>query len=140
MDQFQSHLTRSFGILLHLILWPEPWLEDTPTTLRIWRPSEVMWPSHDDHTTMHHPCHLISRPISWWTWGLRVPTLFIFTLFLCHCANASLLLCSGPMHTCSHSQLRGQLYAPLYTVHIPVPFASMWTATLITDTLQSPSQ
>src|SRR5882724_11543481 len=27
---------------------------------------------------MRYPCHLISRPLSWWTWDLRVPALFIF--------------------------------------------------------------
>src|SRR5882724_9628647 len=104
----------------------------------MWRPSEVTWPSHDGHTTMHHPCHPIGRPVSLWTWDLRVPTLFIFTLFLSHCVLMLLcLLCSGPTHTCSHSQLRGQLYASLYPVHIPIPFTSMWTAAIVTDTLQS---
>src|SRR5882724_5524313 len=39
------------------------------------------------------------------------------------------------MHTCSHSQHGGRLYAPLCPVCIPVPFTSMWTAALVTDTL-----
>src|SRR5882724_13405315 len=44
-----------------------------------WPPSEIMWSSCDDHTTTHH---LIRRLLSWWTWDLRVPTLFSFNLFL----------------------------------------------------------
>src|SRR5882724_6883983 len=44
------------------------------------------------------------------------------------------------MHTCSHSQLRDRLYALLYPVHIPSPFSSMRTATLVTDILWSPSR
>src|SRR5882724_9955313 len=51
-----------------------------------------MWTSHDDHTTSHHLHHLISRPLSQWTWDLRVPTLFIFQSIsiLLH-ANTSLI-------------------------------------------------
>src|SRR5882724_9218604 len=48
-------------------------------------PSEIMWPSCDNHATMHHLGHLIGRPPSWWTWDLRVPTLFIFNLFPSYC-------------------------------------------------------
>src|SRR5882724_11628715 len=102
----------------HLMLQPEPWSEDTPMALGMWRPSEVMGPSCDDHATTCHPCYLISRPVSWWTCDLRVPTLFIFTLFLSHCMlMLHCLLHSGPMHTCCHSRLGGRLYAPLYPVH-----------------------
>src|SRR5882724_2814362 len=43
-----------------------------------WPPSEIMWSSCDNHTTM---CHLISSPTSWQTWDLRVPTLFLSNLF-----------------------------------------------------------
>src|SRR5882724_6628434 len=60
-----------------------------------------MWPSCDDHATMCHPHHLISRPPTWCTWVLRFPTLFIFNLFLSYCVL--ILLClfhSGPMHAC----------------------------------------
>src|SRR5882724_5768002 len=60
-------------------------------SLGMWRPSEVMWPSHDDHATMCHLSHLIGRPPSWWIWDLRVPTLFLFHLFPSYCANASFI-------------------------------------------------
>src|SRR5882724_7185235 len=50
---------------------PQPW--------GTWLPSEIMWSSHDNHTTM---CHLVGMPYSWWTWDLRVPTLFLSNLFL----------------------------------------------------------
>src|SRR5882724_3677676 len=99
-----------------------------------------MWPSCDKHATTHHPHHRVGRPISWWTWDLRVPTLFFVNLFLSHCVLILLcLLCSGPMCACFHSRLGGQLYAPLCPVHISVPFTSMQIAALVTDTLQSPS-
>src|SRR5882724_6356401 len=42
------------------------------------------------------------------------------------------------MHTCSHSQLRDQLYVP--PVRIPAPFSFMRTAALVTDILRSLSQ
>src|SRR5882724_6727110 len=71
MHLFQSHLKS----------WPEPQLEHTPTASGMWSPSKVMWPSHDNHATMCHPHHFIGRPLSWWTWDLRVPTLFLFNLF-----------------------------------------------------------
>src|SRR5882724_13450301 len=44
------------------------------------------------------------------------------------------------MCTCSHSRLGDLLYASLYPVRISIPFSSMRTAALVTDTLQSPSQ
>src|SRR5882724_9585747 len=44
-----------------------------------------MWASHDDWAIMCHPCHLVSWSLSWWTWDLRVPTLFSFNLFLYYC-------------------------------------------------------
>jgi len=67
---------------------------------------------------MFHLSHLMGRPPSWWTWGLRVTTLFLFILFPSYCMLMLLiLLCSSGMHTCPHSQLRGQLYAPLFPVH-----------------------
>src|SRR5882724_2497738 len=41
---------------------------------------------------MCHPCHLVSQPLSRWTWDLRVPTLFLFQSIsiLLH-ANTSLI-------------------------------------------------
>src|SRR5882724_11635582 len=66
--------------------------------LGMYRHSEVTWPSHDDHATMCHPCHLISRPVSQWTWDLRVPTLFIFTLFLSNCMLILLCLLHSGLH------------------------------------------
>ena len=65
--------------------WPEPWSECTPTALGTWIPPEITWPACDNHTTMRHSCHLISRPPSRRTWDLRVPTLFPFNLFLSYC-------------------------------------------------------
>ena len=63
-----------------------------PYSLGMWKLSEVTWPSHDDHTTMCHPCCPIGRPLSQWTWDLRVPTLFIFqSISILLCANASLI-------------------------------------------------
>jgi len=121
--------------------WPEPWSECNPTALGMWTPSEVMCPSHDDCATMHHPGHLISRPPSWWTWDLRVPTLFLSNLFSSYCVLMLLwLLSSGCAHTCSHSLLRGQLYVPLCPVCIPVSFIPMQTAAAVTDTFWPPSQ
>src|SRR5882724_7842276 len=80
---------------------------------------EIMWPSCDNHATMCHPGHLVGRPPSQWTWDLRVPTLFLLHLFPYYCVLILLsLLCSGCMCTCPHSQLRGQLYAPLCPVCI----------------------
>src|SRR5882724_13521227 len=37
-----------------------------------------MWTAHDSCASMHHWHHLVGRSLSWWTWDLRVPTLFIF--------------------------------------------------------------
>src|SRR5882724_11914190 len=91
-------------ITSHLMSWPEPRSEDTPTTSGMWKLSEVTWASCDNHATTCHPCHLVGRPISQWTWDLRVPTLFIFNLFQSHCMLILLfLLCSGPTCACSHS-------------------------------------
>src|SRR5882724_11292049 len=64
---------------------PEHSSEHTPSALGMQRPSKIMWPSPDDHTTMCHPCHLIGRPPSQCTWDLRVPTLFLFNLFSSYC-------------------------------------------------------
>src|SRR5882724_682217 len=69
----------------HLKSQPKPWSERTPTALGTWIPPEIMWPAHDNHTTMCHSCHLVSRPPSQRTWDLRVPTLFPFNLFLSYC-------------------------------------------------------
>src|SRR5882724_3594649 len=114
---------------------PEPWSEHTPMASGMWTPSEVTWPSCDNCTTMHHPSHVVSRPPSQWTWDLRVPTLFLFHLFPSYCMLILLcLLCSGCVHTSSHSQLRGQSYAPWCLAHIPVPFTL--TAAIVTNTLQ----
>src|SRR5882724_2313867 len=100
----------------------------------------IMWASCDNHATTRHPHRLIGRPPSWPSWDLRVPTLIPFNLFLYYYMLMLLLLLrSVPMCTCSHSRLRDRLYVPLYPVRIPIPFSSMWTATLATDTLQSPS-
>src|SRR5882724_4176534 len=38
-----------------------------------WPPPEITWASCDDCIITHH---LVSKPLSWWTWDLRVPTLF----------------------------------------------------------------
>src|SRR5882724_8978832 len=89
-------------------IWAKTLLGCTPLASGMQTPSEIMWTSHDNHATTHHPHHLISRSLSQWTWDLSVPTLFIFNLFLSHCMLILLcLLHSGPMHACSHSQLKG---------------------------------
>jgi len=83
---------------------PEHSSECTPSALGMQIPSEIMWPSCDNHATMHHLGHLIGRPPSWWTWDLRVPTLFIFNLFPSYCMLILLwLLCSG--YTCKPKSL-----------------------------------
>src|SRR5882724_4078539 len=70
---------------------PEPWLECTPMASGMWTPSEVMWPSCDDHATMCHPGHLVSRPSSQKTWDLRVPTLSFQSISILLHTNASLI-------------------------------------------------
>src|SRR5882724_5509679 len=45
----------------------------------------IMWSSRDNHATMRHPCCLISRPTSWKSWDLGVPTLVLFNLFPSYC-------------------------------------------------------
>ena len=82
----QPHPTMHHGSTsLHCTRELEPWSESNPTALGMWRPSKVMWPSHDDCATMHHLSHCISRPPSKWTWDLRVPTLFLFHIFPSYC-------------------------------------------------------
>src|SRR5882724_7628005 len=56
------------------------------------RPSGITWPSHDNHATTCHPCHLIGRPLSWWPWDLGVPTLFsLKSISILLHANTSLI-------------------------------------------------
>src|SRR5882724_9318651 len=50
-----------------------------------------MWSLCDNHATTCHSHHLVSRPPSWQTWDLRVPTLFSPNLFILLHANASLI-------------------------------------------------
>src|SRR5882724_5288542 len=66
-----------------------------PWPCGIWPPSKIMWSSCDNHATT---CHLISRPSSWKTWDLRVPTLFLSNLFSSY-GMLMLLNCSAvPAH------------------------------------------
>ena len=48
--------------LSHPRLGLKPWLECIPTASGTQAPSEVTWPSHDDHATTCHPGHLIGGP------------------------------------------------------------------------------
>ena len=57
---------------------PEPSLGCTPSASGMPRPSKITWSSCDNHATTHNSCHIVSRPLSQWTWDLRGPTLFIF--------------------------------------------------------------
>src|SRR5882724_5904330 len=99
---------------------------------------KIMWASHDNHATMHQPRCLIGRPPSRPSWDLRVPTLFLFNLFLYYYMLMLLsLLRSDRMGACSHSRLGDQMYAPLSPVRIPIPFSSTWTAAPVTDTFRS---
>src|SRR5882724_7184991 len=78
----------------------------------------VTWPSHDNHATMYHPCHLFGRPPSLWTWDLRVPTLFLSNLFLSHCMLILLcLLHSGPTPACSHPDFQDPQAGPITPDH-----------------------
>jgi len=97
--------------------------------------------SRGHHMTIMQPCptHATSSadPLAGGpgTWGFQ-PSLFS-NLFLSYCMIIPLwFLHSACMHTCSQSQLRGQLYVPLCPVHIPVSFTPMRTATLVTDASQ----
>src|SRR5882724_9590056 len=55
-----------------------------------------MWTACDDRAIMRDWCHLISRSLNWWTWDLRVPTLFIFSsIFIILHANTSLAAPQG---------------------------------------------
>src|SRR5882724_9827245 len=80
---------------------PTPWSECTLTALGTWTPPEITWPSHDNHTTMHHPHtlsagHLAGRPGS--------NPLSFQSISILLCANTSLIalqlssvsLCSFP--------------------------------------------
>src|SRR5882724_5290349 len=69
----------------HLGLGPRHLSDHNPSDSGMQTPSEIMWTSCGNCTTMRHLCHLISRPLSWKAWVLRVPTLFIFNLFLSYC-------------------------------------------------------
>src|SRR5882724_11512563 len=55
-----------------------------------------MWTACDDRTSTCHWCHLIGRSPSWWTWDLRVPTLFLFPyIFIILHADISLAALQG---------------------------------------------
>src|SRR5882724_12465749 len=61
-DQLQPCLTMHQGSpSLHLGLVPEHSSECTPSALGMQTPSEIMWTSPDNCTTMCHPHHLIGR-------------------------------------------------------------------------------
>jgi len=95
MDQFWSHPTRAHRPLpltsQATAITP---VRTSPYGLLDVTALQDHMPSHDNHTTMHHPCCLVSRPPSWQTWNLRVPTLFSFNLFLSYCMLMLLwLLC-----------------------------------------------
>src|SRR5882724_11388023 len=91
----------------HSMLWPELWSDSNPSASGMETPAGITWMGRDDCATMRHLRHLVSRPLSQWTWDLRVPTLFSFNLFLSYYMLILVqLLCSGPMHTYSHPQLR----------------------------------
>src|SRR5882724_8617239 len=62
----------------HLMLQPELWSDSSPSASGMQIPSGITWMAHENCTTTCHPCHLISRPLSQFTWDLRVPTLFSF--------------------------------------------------------------
>src|SRR5882724_11962348 len=47
---------------------PEHWSECTPSASGMQTPSEITWPSCDNHATTCHPSHLISRPPTWKSW------------------------------------------------------------------------
>src|SRR5882724_9909328 len=90
--------------LSHSNPWPKPQSEQaSPASETEW-PSKITWSSHDDHATTHHPCHLIGRPSSQWTWDLRAPALFSFHLFLSYSVLMLFrLLCSAHTCTCARS-------------------------------------
>src|SRR5882724_4908339 len=63
-----------------IISWnahPRAWLT--------WPHPEITCASRDNRATTHHLHHLVGRPLSWWTWALRVPTLILSNLFLSYC-------------------------------------------------------
>jgi len=95
-------------------LWPYTCiLCNSPHSLRLWRPSKVMGPSCDNCTSICHPGYLVSGPLSWQTWDLRVSTLFLCYLSSSYCVLMILwLLCSCCVCTCSHSRLRDRLQLP----------------------------
>src|SRR5882724_2042972 len=100
-----------------------------------------MWTAHEDCASTRHWHHLVSWSLSWWSWDLRVPTLFFSHLFLSYCMLILLwLLCRACMCTCCQSRLRGHLYVPWCPVHIPIPFTPMQTAALVTDASWTTSQ
>ena len=89
----------------------------------------VTWPSHDDCATTYLAGHLVGGPAPW--------EFILFHLFLSYCKLMLLwLLHSGCIHTYSHSQLGDWMYVLLCHVHALMSLLPMWTAAVVTDTLQ----
>src|SRR5882724_2128341 len=82
-NQYRPHPMGSFGPTLVAI---QP-MTKSPfgmgfTSPRHGAAPKITWASHDNCATMRQPHRLVSRPPSRPSWDLRVPTLFLFNLFL----------------------------------------------------------
>src|SRR5882724_8184125 len=112
-NQYRPHPTGSFGPTLVTI---QP-MTKAPfgmgfTSPRHGAAPKITWASRDNHATTCQPCRLVGRPPSRPPWDLRVPTLFLFNLFLYYYMLMLLsLLRSDRMGACSHSRLGDRLYA-----------------------------
>src|SRR5882724_10881291 len=128
--------------LSHLGLGPRHSSGCTPLASGMQTPSGITWTSHDNHATTCHLCNLISRSLSWQAWDLRVPPnpLYFQSISILLCANTSFLALQW-VYVCLFSFLnqRPIVCAPVPCSH-PIPFTSMQTAMLVTDTLWPPSQ
>jgi len=76
------------------------------------------------------PGHLIGRPGNW---GSQ-PSFFAIYFHIIAGLILLWLICSGCVHTCSHSQFVCLFMHPCVLFASPSPSSPMWTVTIVTDT------
>src|SRR5882672_6535692 len=81
----------------------------------------VTWSSHDNRATTRHGGRLVSRLPRRQTWALRVPTLVSCYFGLVYFIDTPFRLQDWCIRTLPHSQIRCQLYGPLYLLSGFVP-------------------
>jgi len=130
----QSFPTMPMGPPCHIpYSGSNPGWNGIPTASGTQAPSEVTWPSHDDHATTCHPGHLIGGPGAW----RFQPSFFPSISILLH-ANASLI---APKllyaYLLSFPTWRLIVCAPLSCLHPCLLLSPLQTVTIVTDTLWS---